>query len=131
MGIVDMHKAIELLLARMDSNPDEFDMRSGRWLGEINELADHASEEEKALLYAKLDSVRLDAVYARIVRKLAGPTETPETPESDSELRTYLKNVRGAYDEEASKAAAQAFDKATSEVMAKQMQNIYTQHSGE
>ena len=86
-----MHKAIELLLARMDSNPDEFDMGSGRWLGGINELADHASEEEKALLYAKLYSVRLDAVYARIVRKLAGPTETPE---SDSELRAYLKKAR-------------------------------------
>jgi hypothetical protein len=76
-----VNKGIEILLARMDSHPEEFafDSPIGRWewvwrnlqRGELTFL----SEEEIAAFKRKLDSVQGESFTRTIMRELLMPEE--------------------------------------------------------
>lgn len=76
-----MNKGIEMLLARMDSHPEEFafDAPIGRWVwvqerlqrGELTFL----SEEDVEAFKRKLDSVQGEAFTRTIMRELLVPEE--------------------------------------------------------
>ena len=72
-----MHPAIELLLARMDSNPEEFDGATttfSRWASILNQLLEHASKEENIALTNKIRMIRLDAIHKSIMKELCDPS---------------------------------------------------------
>jgi hypothetical protein len=56
----EVHEVVTLLLARMESNPEEFEFHAsgslavtGRWETWIAQLGWHFNEAEKALIYGK------------------------------------------------------------------------------
>ena len=74
MEIADMHPAIELMLARMDSNPEEFeDKEEGRWAEIIVELGEVAEKVEWNLLVTKLSSIHMDSIHKKIMQELCAP----------------------------------------------------------
>lgn len=71
-----MHPAIELILARMESNPEEFkDSVRSRWNSIIIDLHDSCSEEEWNIVDTKIKAVRLDAVHQAIMQELCAPEQ--------------------------------------------------------
>lgn len=73
-----MHPAIELLLARLESNPEEFidtHPLEYRW-GQILELVKQsADEEELKVLTTKLKSVKMDLLHKAIMQELCAPEQ--------------------------------------------------------
>ena len=70
-----MHPAIELILARMESNPEEFMNTKDRWGDIITELNKYTTEEERRLVFEKMRSIRLDAVHKQIMQELCAPEQ--------------------------------------------------------
>ena len=61
-----MHPAIELLIARMQSNPEEF--IRGEWDMEEGNCMAHANEEELAALKATRRTITLDGIHKLIMK---------------------------------------------------------------
>jgi len=71
-----MHPATELILARIESNPEEFrDSVVCRWNNILLDLHATCPEEEWEIVSAKVKAVRLDAVHQAIMQELCAPTE--------------------------------------------------------
>ena len=68
-----MHPAIELLIARMKSNPEEF--IRGEWEMEEDNCRAHANEEELAALKATRRTITLDGVHKQIMKHLLNPVQ--------------------------------------------------------
>lgn len=66
-----MHPAIELLIARMKSNPEEF--IRGEWDMEEGNCMAHANEEELAALKATRRTITLDGIHKLIMKHLLNP----------------------------------------------------------
>jgi hypothetical protein len=69
-----MHPAIELMLARMESNPEEF-VDNGRWTDIMRELTTFVGEEERKLLFEKQRAIRLDLIHKEIMQELCAPEQ--------------------------------------------------------
>lgn len=83
-----MHPATELILARVESNPEEFKENiGGRWNSILIDLHASCSEEEWELVNAKVKAVRLDAVHQAIMQELCAPTD-PKSHKSISIMTT-------------------------------------------
>lgn len=70
-----MHPALELMLARMESNPEEFMNTKDRWGDIMRDLSNFATEEERRMLFEKHRAIRLDAVHKQIMRELCAPEQ--------------------------------------------------------
>lgn len=78
-----MHPAIELLLARMESNPEEFAERGyGRWATIITELAQAVPPGQWKVVANKLSNIRMDKIHKQIMQELCAP-DSPEQLEFD------------------------------------------------
>lgn len=69
-----MHPALELMLARMESNPEEF-VDNGRWTDIMRELTNFVGEEERKLLFEKQKAIRLDLIHKKIMQELCAPEQ--------------------------------------------------------
>lgn len=73
-----MHSATELILARMESNPEEFVMGVSRWSNILNKLSEFAPKEEWKEVLAKWNEIRMDQLHRHVMQELCAPTEQPE-----------------------------------------------------
>lgn len=74
-----MHPAVELLLARIDSNPEEFvEGMSGRWGSILIRLSEAAPEEDWDRIQVRLRDIRLDEIHRQIMRELCAPESPPK-----------------------------------------------------
>lgn len=74
-----MHPAIELLISRIESNPEEFAEKGyGRWSDIISDLESVAPKDEWNVLVGKLTAVHMDAIHKHIMQELCDPVEKPE-----------------------------------------------------
>ena len=64
-----MHPAVELLLKRIDSRPEEFDHPT-KWTWGLRHVLDIATAEEAELIRAKLRELSGDAVHANLMQEL-------------------------------------------------------------
>lgn len=71
-----MHPAVELLLKRMESHPEEF--ANGEWRDIEQHLAEHTNGVEKIALGAKKREIVLGVVHKRIMKRLLEGEESPE-----------------------------------------------------
>jgi hypothetical protein len=64
-----IHPGVELLLARMDSHPEEFatDMR---WAYIYQQVKSHWNGTEKKLFNAKMRKIRMRAMHANLMKEL-------------------------------------------------------------
>jgi hypothetical protein len=68
-------EAVELLLARMDSNPEEF-KDGGRWEGLIVKYRTYLSATDRLALEDKINALRLDTFHKAVMSELlAEPSE--------------------------------------------------------
>ena len=67
--------AVELLLARMDSNPEEF-TENGRWEGLIIKYRSYLPMQDRTAMEDKINSLRLDVFHKDVMNELlAEPNE--------------------------------------------------------
>lgn len=82
----NIHPAVELLLARMKSHPEEFPRGGGRWAGLIQNMQELLSEEEVSLLKSHMRTIRLDEFHADIMDELLnGPERRAEAERQRAE----------------------------------------------
>lgn len=68
-------EAVELLLARMDSNPEEF-TENGRWEGLIIKYRPYLPVQDRTAMEDKINSLRLDVFHKDVMKQLlAEPSE--------------------------------------------------------
>lgn len=70
-----MNKGIEILMARMDSNPDEFMGVNNKWVNLMDSYEDHMAEEDRKALYAKYSTLHMDKFTEHVMKKLLAEKE--------------------------------------------------------
>ena len=89
-----MHPAIELLIARMQSNPEEF--IRGEWEMEEGNCMAHANEEELAALKATRRTITLDGIHKLIMKHLLNPEQTDLFSHTEQILTDYIAEEEGS-----------------------------------
>jgi hypothetical protein len=87
-----MHPAIELLIARMQSNPEEF--IRGEWEMEEDNCMAHANEEELAALKATRRTITLDGIHKQIMNHLLNPVQLDLFSPNDYAQNTQQLNTQ-------------------------------------
>ena len=99
-----VHPLVELVLARIESHPEEFKAFSGpedmirpanRWDDAIYTINNHGSKADKDALNTKLDAMRMEEAHARMLDELLNGEER-------------RRKEREAYEEERKRYAIQA-----------------------
>jgi len=84
-----LHPAVELLLARMKSNPDEFVPKGWRWRPLMDSYATHLTEEEHAALREGHRAVAMDAFHVAVMNELLRDPEA----EAKAEMARVTSNT--------------------------------------
>ena len=74
----DVHPAVELLLKRIETHPDEFALTGGRWDKMISQFEPYFSEAEHDAVLAAVSRVRLDAMHKELMQEMLNPPAKPE-----------------------------------------------------
>lgn len=99
----DIHDVVKLILARMDSHPEEFGGSGDdfitddvdRWWKPLVAIRDFGSEEEKALINAKLRVIRLQKAHETAMDELLNGDDRRRKAEEEREYeRNLLKSVQ-------------------------------------
>lgn len=99
----DIHDVVKLMLARMDSHPEEFEGSGDgfvtddvdRWWKPLVAIRDFGSEEENALIKAKLREIRLQKAHETAMDELLNGEDRRRKEEEEREYeRTLLKNLQ-------------------------------------
>jgi hypothetical protein len=64
-----MNKGVEILLARMETHPEEFEV-DGRWVGLFNEYKKYMEPEEQTAVMEKLRQVKMGKFETLVVKHL-------------------------------------------------------------
>ena len=93
------HEVVKLLLARMESHPEEFRVTDApfhdRWYDHINGIHAYGNEVDKAAIAAKLRDIRLDEIHERVMDEmLNGEDRRRKEAEEDEYERHLAQSVR-------------------------------------
>ena len=99
----EFHPAVKLLLARMESHPEEFDeVRIGldepttapdRWWRPLDRIMDWGTDEEKAAIRDSLRRIKLDAAHHIVMDELCNGDERRRKQQEEHE---YERNMAQA-----------------------------------
>lgn len=81
-----MNKGIEILLARMESNPDEFMGVNNKWSNLIESHEDYMTDEDRRALFAKLHALRMDRFTEHVMKELFKDKETEQEATAAAKL---------------------------------------------
>lgn len=89
------HDAVKLLLARMESHPEEFRFKEGayhdRWYNHISAINSYGNEADKAAIAAKGRDIRMAEVHEQIMEELCnGPENRRRKEEEEAEYEKHL-----------------------------------------
>lgn len=88
------HDAVKLLLARMDSNPEEFKFKDpsyhDRWYNHISAVNSYGNEADKAALNAKIRDIRMAEVHEQIMDELLNGDERRAKEKEEYEYERHL-----------------------------------------
>lgn len=70
-----MNKGIEILLARMESNPDEFMGINNKWSNLIESNEEYMTDEDRKALFGKLHELRMDKFTEHVMKRLLAEQE--------------------------------------------------------
>ena len=93
------HEVVKLLLARMESHPEEFRVADGpfhdRWYDHVNGINAYGNEADKTAIAAKLRDIRLDEIHERVMDEMLNGEDRRrrEAEENDYE-RNLLKALQ-------------------------------------
>jgi hypothetical protein len=86
-----MNKGIEILLARMESHPEEFARDNDRWEHLFNHYKKYVSDQDKQVFWDKLCEIRSQEFTERVIKQLLADKE--------EENRKDLINIREIVEE--------------------------------
>lgn len=94
------HEVVKLLLARMESHPEEFSLRSpsyhDRWYNHLNEIHAHGNEADKAALTEKLRDIRLAKIHEQVMDELLNGDDRRAQEKEEAEYERNLGKSLGA-----------------------------------
>lgn len=77
METAKYHPAVELILSRMESNPQEFTYEGGRWRHTIEQHTRWMTKEEKEVINEKLRTINLDFLRTSMLKKIVSEQSRP------------------------------------------------------
>lgn len=88
------HDVVKLLLARMESHPEEFKFKRGgyhqRWYDYINSINEYGNEADKAAINAKMRDIRLAEVHEQVMDELCNGEERRRKETEENEYERHL-----------------------------------------
>jgi hypothetical protein len=88
------HDAVKLLLARMESHPEEFRFKESgyhdRWYNHISSINSYGNEADKAALAEKTRDIRMAEVHEQIMEELCNGPENRRKEEEEAEYERKL-----------------------------------------
>lgn len=70
----ELHPVVRLLLARMESHPQEFRQKRGashaRWKDHISDINTYGNETDKAAILAGIRDIRLAEIHEQVMEEL-------------------------------------------------------------
>lgn len=94
----DIHAVVKLLVARMQSNPEEFKFNptgslaiTGRWERWIAQLGWHFNEAEKELIYGKAKELIFNRVHEEVMEELINGSD--RRPQVDVAAAQYAQRI--------------------------------------
>jgi hypothetical protein len=105
------HDVVKLLVARMESHPEEFRVGIGpeRWVTYIDMVQDYGNEADKAALNAKLRSILMDELHEQVLDELMNG---PERRRKHAEDQEYERNMTRALQQSSYAQANQLLNQA-------------------
>jgi hypothetical protein len=92
-----MHVAIELLMKRMESNPDEFvkgHSRHPKWERIIEKYMEFVNPEDKKVLTEKYSALQLDQMHKDVMAELLYGEESREEFKNHEQLQMAFQEFR-------------------------------------
>lgn len=80
------HEVVKLLVARMESNPEEFDDDEGRWAQWLDELLPFVTDEERVMLRKPM----MQTIYEEVMDELCNGEERRRKHKEDTEYERHL-----------------------------------------
>jgi hypothetical protein len=91
------HPAVQLMLARMDTHPEEFRPRGYRWEEHLDAMLEASSPEERAALTTKLNRFRMDTLHEEVMADLLDGNQKPKVVTGgNTSLQEALMSYRNA-----------------------------------
>jgi hypothetical protein len=91
------HDAVKLLLARMESHPEEFRFKEGayhdRWYNHISAINSYGNEADKAAIAAKGRDIRMAEVHEQIMDELLNGEDRRRKEEEEAEYERKLAAI--------------------------------------
>lgn len=88
------HEVVKLLLARMESHPEEFRLKDpsyhDRWYNHMSAIHTHGNEVDKAALTAKVRDIRMAEVHEQVLDELCNGEERRCKEREDTEYERHL-----------------------------------------
>lgn len=97
------HDAVKLLLARMESHPEEFRFKEGayhdRWYNHISAINSYGNEADKSAIAAKTRDIRMAEVHEQIMDELLNGEDRrrKEEEEADYERKVLIAAAQKAH----------------------------------
>lgn len=88
----EYHEVVQLLLARMESHPEEFQRGMSRWAWMVESAMTNASEEERAALHAGLRPIRLQQLHEDVLDELLNGEDRRRLEREEQEYERNLLN---------------------------------------
>jgi len=89
--MTDVHPVVKLLLARMESHPEEFKRSlDSRWYDTINEITSWGNEADKTAVNEKLRDIRLQEAHEDMMDELCNGDERRRKEEEEREYEQQL-----------------------------------------
>jgi hypothetical protein len=116
----EVHEVVTLLLARMESNPEEFEFHAsgslavtGRWETWIAQLGWHFNEAEKALIYGKARELIFQRVHGEVLDELLNGEDRRRKEVEDREYERHLAQALQHTKQQAMQQQIQAYQQAS------------------
>ena len=88
------HPLVDLMLARMDTHPEEFDGSNNRWYTTLIDIDEYAPPEQTALVKAKIAAIRLDAAHHKAMDELLNGEERRRQKAQMEQATTYAQQAQ-------------------------------------
>ena len=98
METANLHPAVQLMLARMDTHPEEFRPRGYRWEEHLDAMLEASSPEERAALTTKLNRFRMDTLHEEVMAELLDGNQKSQGAASNINVQKALMSYRTAAD---------------------------------
>jgi hypothetical protein len=86
----ELHPLVQLMLARIESHPQEFEYISQRWTAALDATETYAKEEERKLIREAIAKVRLDEAHREAMDELLNGDEQRRKVEEEAEYEKRL-----------------------------------------